>query len=227
MPTVDQVLAELQARANLDQLDGMARYGMSVEKRLGVKVPDLRTLARQIGRDHSLALALWQSGIDDARILASMVDEPAKVNEAQMDAWVQDFNSWDVCDQVCMNLFEKSPLAWQKVHDWAQRDEEFVKRGAYALMACLAWHDKQARDEQFVELLPVIRAGATDERNYVKKAVSWALRNMGKRNPALHAVAMQAAAELGQLDSKAARWIARDVARDLSSESTQNRLGKM
>lgn len=218
---------ELEARANPDQLGGMARYGMSVERRLGVKVPDLRKLARQIGRDHQLALALWQTGIDDARILASMVDDPAELDGAQMDAWVQDFNSWDVCDQVCMNLFEKSPLAWQKIREWSQRDEEYVRRAAFALIACLAWHDKQARNEQFVELVPLIAAGASDERNYVRKAVSWALRNMGKRNPTLHAVVLQAAAEIGEQDSRSARWIARDVSKDLSTETTQRKLAGM
>ena len=227
MFTSEQVLAELQARANLDQLGGMARHGMSVERRLGVKVPELRKLARRLGKDHRLALALWDSGIDDARILASMVDEPDRLDEAQMDAWVGDFNSWDVCDQVCMNLFENSPLAWSKIREWARRDEEYVKRAAFALIACLAWHDRQARDEQFAELLPVIEAGATDERNYVKKAVSWALRNVGKRNPALHAIALGAAEQIGQFESRAARWIARDVMRDLNSDATRRRLAKM
>lgn len=227
MTTLDEALALLEARANRDQLEGMARYGIAVERRLGVRVPDLRQIARQIGKDHDLALALWQTGIDDARILASMIDLPAAVDEAQMDAWAADFNSWDVCDQVCMNLFEKTPFAWDKIGQWSQRQEAFVKRAAYALIACLAWHDKQAADARFVALMPLVKAGAVDDRNYVKKAVSWALRNVGKRNPALHQVALQVAREIGEVDSRSARWIARDVVRDLTGETTQRRLQRM
>lgn len=150
-------------------------------------------------------------------MVASMVDVPAEVTDAQMEAWVVAFAAWDVCDQVCMNLFEKTPLAWQKIHDWSTRDEEFVKRAAFALIACLAWHNKTATDDQFVALIPLIEAGATDERNMVKKAVSWALRNIGKRSTALRAVALQTAADIQQLNSRPARWIASDVQRDLNA----------
>lgn len=215
MTTVEDVLAQLQAGARPDQLAGMARYGLTGARRLGVAVPDMRRIAKGIGRDHALALDLYQTGIPEAMMVASMIDVPAEVTDAQMEAWVVDFAAWDVCDQVCMNLFEKTPLAWQKIHDWSTREEEFVKRAAFALIACLAWHDKTASDEQFVALIPVIKAGATDERNMVKKAVSWALRNMGKRNSALRAVTLQAARDLQQTDSRAARWIASDVKRDL------------
>jgi 3-methyladenine DNA glycosylase AlkD len=169
---------------------------------------------------------LWQTGIAEAMMVASMIDIPEAVTGAQMEAWVQDFNAWDICDQVCMNLFDKTPLAWQKVHDWAAREEEFVKRAAFALIACLAWHNKEAADEAFIDLLPLIKAGATDERNYVKKGVSWALRHIGKRNPRLNEVALQAADELHKMDSKSARWIGHDVVRDLTSETTRRRLSK-
>ncbi len=227
MPEVQELLEKLRAKAKPGVIAGMARYGMTAEKRLGVAVPDMRKIAKEVGKDHQLALELWQTGIPEAMILASMVDVPAEVTDEQMEAWVVDLNSWDVCDQVCMNLFDKTPFAWKKVRDWSTREEEFERRAAFALLACLAWHDKKASDEQFIELLPVIKAGATDGRNYVKKAVSWALRNIGKRNPALNQVAGETAEELGQMDSKVAQWIARDAIRDLTSETTRRRLAKL
>ncbi len=218
------VLAQLQSLARPDQLEGMARFGMSTGQRLGVAVPTLRRLAKQIGQDHALALELWQSGIADARILASMVADPAALTAEQMEAWVAGFDSWDVCDQVCMNLFEKSPHARAKIQEWAQRDEEFVKRAAFALIACLAWHDKQAPDSEFIGYLPLIARGATDGRNFVKKAVNWALRHIGKRNRALNQAAIDAARQIRQMDAKAARWIAADALRELESEAVQRRL---
>jgi 3-methyladenine DNA glycosylase AlkD len=155
-----------------------------------------------------------------------MIDDSKAVTEEQMEAWVKDFDSWDVCDQVCMNLFDKVPLAWKKVRDWSQREEEFVKRAAFALIACLAWHDKKSEDKKFTELLPVIVGGATDERNYVKKAVNWALRHIGKRNLSLNKAALDTAKEIQKIDSKAARWIAADAIRELNSEAVQRRLAK-
>jgi 3-methyladenine DNA glycosylase AlkD len=224
MASVQQVLKKLKAKAKPDQLEGMARYGMAVKKRLGVSVPEMRRLAKETGKDHHLALKLWQTGIAEAKMVASMIDVPEEVTEEQMEAWVQDFNSWDVCDQVCMNLFEKTPQAWKKIRDWARRDEEFVKRAAFALIACLAWHNKETPDEKFIKLIPVIKPGAKDERNFVKKAVSWALRNIGKRNPKLNKVAIKTAKELQKIDSKSAKWIAADVIRDLTSATAQKRL---
>jgi 3-methyladenine DNA glycosylase AlkD len=224
MASVTDVLDRLQSKAKPEQLEGMAKYGMTVEKRLGVSVPDMRKLAKEVGRDHKLALDLWRTGIAEARILAGMVGDPAKLTDEQMEEWVKDINSWDVCDQVCMNLFERNQLAWQKIIDWSEREEEFVKRTAFSLIACLAWHDKNASDEEFIRLLPVITRAATDERNFVKKAVNWALRNIGKRNPNLNEAAINTAKEIQRLDSKAARWIAADAIRELESDSIQNRL---
>ena len=226
MASVTDVLDRLQSKAKPEQLEGMAKYGMTVEKRLGVSVPDMRKLAKEVGRDHKLALDLWRIGIAEARILAGMVGDPAKLTDEQMEEWVKDINSWDVCDQVCMNLFEKNQLAWQKIIDWSEREEEFVKRTAFSLMACLAWHDKKASDEKFIELLNVITRAATDERNFVKKAVNWALRNIGKRNLNLNKAAINTAKEIQRLDSKAARWIAADAIRELESEAVQIRLRK-
>jgi len=224
MASVKDVLDKLQSKAQPEQLKGMAKYGMTVEQRLGVSVPDMRKLAKDIGRDHKLALDLWKTGIAEARIVASMVGAPDKLTEEEMEDWVKCINSWDVCDQVCMNLFEKNQLAWKKIVDWSEREEEFVKRTAFSLIACLAWHDKQASDEKFIELFPLIIRGATDERNFVKKAVNWALRNIGKRNLNLNEAAIDTAKEIKRLDSKAARWIAADAIRELESDAIQTRL---
>ena len=214
-PTVSAVLAQLRRLARPDQLEGMARYGMSREGRLGISIPTLRRIAKQAGKDHRLALDLWKSGVAEARIVASMVDEPERVTAAQMDRWVRHLNSWDVCDQVCANLFDKTPHAWTKARKWARRDEEYVRRAGFALMAYLAWHDKAASDVAFLRFFPSIRRGALDERNFVRKAVSWALRNIGKRNARLRAAAMREASALRNLDSKAARWVGADAVREL------------
>ncbi len=224
MASAKDVLDKLRSKARPDQLAGMAKYGMAVERRLGVSVPDMRKLAKEIGRDHKLALELWKTGIAEARMVAAMIDDPDKLTEEQMEDWVKDINSWDVCDQVCMNLFEKNQLAWRKIIDWSEREEEFVKRTAFSLIACLAWHDKKARDERLAGLLPIIMRGSTDERNFVKKAVNWALRTIGKRNLNLNKAAINAAKEIQRLDSKAAHWVASDALRELQSEAVQTRL---
>jgi len=227
MASVEEILQNLKAKANAENVRGMARFGMATGKRLGIAIPELRKLARSIGKDHALALELWKTGIPEAQIVAALIGEPDKLTASQMDDWVKDFNSWDVCDQVCMNLFDKTPLAWGKIHEWSKREEEFVKRAAFALIACLAWHNRTASDEAFANLVPVIESGATDERNFVKKAVSWALRHIGKRNPNLHKIAMQAAQEMQKSESKIARWIAKDAIRDLTSEATKKKLQKL
>ncbi len=220
----NEIINRLKALSDPEAVKGMARFGINPENTYGVSIPNLRKMAKAAGKDHDLAQELWASGIHEARILAGMVDDPALVTEEQMEAWVKDFDSWDVCDQVCMNLFDKTPLAWQKVIDWSEREEEFVRRAAFALIACLAWHDKQAEDEKFVALLPVIERGATDERNFVRKAVNWALRHIGKRNLNLNRAAINAAKEIQGIDSKAARWIAADALRELTGEAVQRRL---
>ena len=226
MASVEKVLKKLRVKAKPEQLEGMARYGIQVEKRLGVSIPDMRMISKELGKDHRLAMRLWKSGVPDARIVAAMIDEPEKVSETQMESWVNEINSWDVCDQVCMNLFEKTPLAWKKILDWSSREEEFVKRAAFALIACLAWHDKKAKDAEFIRLFPIIELAAEDERNYVKKAVNWALRNIGKRNLRLNRAAIRTAKRILRINSKAARWIASDAIRELSSEAVQRRLRK-
>lgn len=224
MASVADILADLKAKANPDNLEGMARFGMAVDKRLGVSVPEMRRIAKATGKDHDLAVRLWKTGIEEARIVASMIAVPEELTEKDMDAWVKDIDSWDVCDQVCMNLFEKTPLARRKITEWSKREEEFVKRAAFALIGCLAWHDTQGPDREFIEFLPVIKRGAADERNYVKKAVSWALRNIGKRNVRLNKAAIKTAREIQRIDSRAARWIAADAIRELEGERVQKKL---
>ena len=224
MTTVAEVLDKLNEKAESDQLQGMSRFGIVGDQRMGVSVPDMRKIAKGVGKDHQLALELWDTGIPEAMIVAGMVAEPDKLTEAQMEDWVVDINSWDICDQVCMHLFEKTPLAEKKIYEWSRREEEFVKRTAYALIACLAWHDKAAGDEDFIKYFPVIKQGSTDDRNYVKKAVNWALRNIGKRNLALNRAAVEIAREIGDLDSRSARWIASDAIRELESEKVHQRL---
>lgn len=226
MSSVEEVLRKLRDKARPDQLEGMARFAIVGEGRLGVSVPEMRKIAKGAGKDHALALELWKTGIPDARIVAGMVGEPDKLTEYQMDDWVEDFESWDVCDQVCMNLFDRSPLAIKKINDWADREEEFVRRAAFAMIASLAVHDKKGEDEKFIRLFPLIKKGATDNRNFVKKAVNWALRNIGKRNPGLNRAAISLAKEIGQMESKAARWIAGDALRELESDAVKHRLRK-
>jgi len=224
--TPETVLARLKASsASSANLAGMARYGINTAHRIGASVPTMRALGREIGRDHALALALWKTGVADARIVAALIADPARMTSRDMDAWARDFELWDAVDQVCANLFEKTPHARAKVLAWAERKEEFVKRAAFALIACIAWHDRKASDAEFIAWLEVIKAGATDERNYVRKAVNWALRHIGKRNRALNVAAIAAAQEIAKLDAKAARWIAADALRELRSEAIQKRLG--
>ena len=222
----EQVLNLLRAQADPEALDGMARFGIQIDQRLGLSIPALRKIAKEVPHDHQLALELWESGIQEARILASMIDNPEDATEEQLEKWVKDFNSWDICDQVCDNLFEKTRFAWDKAREWSTREEEFVKRAAFTLIACLAWHDKQASDQQFIDTFPLIKAGAVDPRNFVKKAVNWAVRNMGKRNLTLNQAAIELAEDLLTLGDKTANWIAKDALRELRSEKVQQRLLK-
>lgn len=224
MESVEDVLRELNAKAKPENLQGMAKFAIAGDQRLGVSVPDMRKIAKLVGKDHQLALELWDTRIPECMIVAGMIAEPEKLTEQQMEDWVVDINSWDICDQVCMNLFEKSPLVEKKIFEWSAREEEFVKRASYALIACLAWHDKQAKDEQFSNYFPLIVAGSTDERNFVKKAVNWSLRNIGKRNQHLNELAIQVALRIQESDSKSARWIASDALRELQSDKVQQRL---
>jgi 3-methyladenine DNA glycosylase AlkD len=220
----DEIIEQLKSLSNPEAVAGMARFGIKSDKTLGVSIPNLRKIARKTGKNHTLALQLWDSDIHEARILAGMVDDPEMVTEEQMENWVKDFDSWDVCDQCCLNLFDKTEFAYQKAIEWSERSEEFVKRTGFVLMAQFAVHDKKASDEDFMQFFPIIKREATDKRNFVKKAVNWALRQIGKRNLNLNDKAIEIAKEIQQLDSKSAKWIATDALRELTSEAVQKRL---
>ncbi len=225
MASVDEVLGQLQGLARPGGREGMARFGINPERALGVRIPDIRRLARELGSDHALALALWRTGVHEARILASMVADPARVTERLMESWVRGFDSWDVCDQVCGNLFDRTAAGRAKSIEWAGRDQEFVKRAGFAIMAWRAVHDRDVADADFLELLEVIEREANDPRNFVKKAASWALRQIGKRNRSLNRSAVRVAKRLAEKgESSAALWVGRDALRELTSEAVRARL---
>ena len=227
MDTLDHILDQLHALANTKSLPGMARFGIETSGgRLGISIPRLRKIAKESGKDHKLALALWDTAIPEARILATMVDDPAQVTNAQMNDWVRDLNSWDICDQACSNLFDKTPFAWEKISEWAADESEFVRRAGYVMIACLAVHDKSAPDQAFTAVFPIITAGATDPRNFVKKAVNWAVRGIGKRSLPLNKAAITLSEEILAINDSTARWIARDALRELTGEKIQARLRK-
>ena len=203
MTSLASILTHLRSLANPTTLPGLAKFDVNTEGRLGVRVPELRDLAKQI---------------------ATMVADPARVTTLQMDSWVSDLNSWDICDGACGNLFVFSPFAWSKVPEWTADEREFVRRAGYVLLACLTIHDKSAPDQAFLDTFPIIKAGASDSRNFVKKAVNWALRGIGKRNLALNKAAAAFSEKLLALDDKTARWVARDALRELQSDKIQARL---
>jgi len=222
----NEIIEKLKSLENPENVKGMARYGINPENNLGLSVATIRIIAKEIGKDHDIALKLWESGIHDGRMLAAHVDEPERVTEEQMEKWVKDFNSWDVCDNCCGHLFDKTTHCFKKATQWTNRKEEFVKRAGFTLMAWSAVHDKKSEDNKFEEFLKFIKREAKDERNYVKKAVNWALRNIGKRNINLNEKAIKTAREIKKIDSKSARWIANDAIRELTSKKVQNRLKK-
>jgi 3-methyladenine DNA glycosylase AlkD len=220
----DRVISSLKSQSNPKNVEGMKRFGISTKNTLGISVVALRGMAKGIGKDHDLAGRLWSSGIHEARILAPMIEEVGKVTAKQMDKWTGDFDSWDICDQCCGNLFDKTAYAYEKAVTWSRDDREFVRRAGYVMMAALSVHDKKAEDSRFIEFLLIIKRGATDERNFVKKAVNWALRQIGKRNKRLNKLAIEAAREIKAMDSVSARWIASDALRELTSEGVRGRL---
>lgn len=220
----EEAIALLRSQSDPKNVEGMRRFGIRTKTALGLRKPQMEAVAKKIGRDHRLAQRLWDSGIHEARHVAAMIDNPKQVTEDQMEHWVKEFDSWDVCDDCCGTLFDKTPFAYMKALEWSTREEEFVKRAGFAMMAELAVHDKAAKDEKFLQFLPLIRTGAVDERNFVKKAVNWALRQIGKRNFTLNRQAIAEAKAIAQLDSRSARWIAADALRELKSEAIQARI---
>lgn len=217
MDDLSEVISSLKEKADARYHAGMQRFGIANEKALGVKIPEVRKLARLIKKDHILAQALWDTDIHEARILASMIDDPKQVTPQQIDSWTKDFTTWDVCDQVCGNLFDRTPYVIDKAVEFSTREEEFVKRAGFVLMAEYAVHDKKAANDVFINFLPIIEREAWDERNFVKKAVNWALRQIGKRNSMLRPLAIQCAERILLQNSKAAKWIASDALRELSA----------
>jgi 3-methyladenine DNA glycosylase AlkD len=221
---VRAALSALEEMSTEHDMKNLARFGITASKAFGVSVANIQRLAGRLGRNHELAAALWDTGWYEARLLTSFVDEPSRVTPAQMDRWCRDFDNWGICDTVCFHLFDRTPHAWGKVTEWSDKRDEFAKRAAFALLASLAGHDKEATDERFVEGLVLIERAATDDRNFVKKGVNWALRRIGGRNRALHAAALSVARRLSTAPEASARWIGSNALTDLASPATKRRL---
>ena len=219
----EEVIKKLKSLSNPEAIIGMAKYGITPENTYGVSIPNLRKIAKEIGISHKLAQQLWTTNIRETKILASMIEDPEMVTEEQMEGWINEFNYWEICDQCCMNLFEKTRFAYKKAVEWSSREKEFIKRAGFVLMARLAVSDKKADDNKFEKFLPIIKREATDDRNYVKKAVNWALRQIGKRSLNLNSKAINAAKEIQGIDSKGAKWIASYALRELTSEAVQKK----
>jgi 3-methyladenine DNA glycosylase AlkD len=224
--TTNEALAWLAKRGTRRGVLGMARYGIVARRAFGVPVGTVQSLAKRLGKDHRLAAGLWASGWFEARLLAAFVEDPARVTRRQMDAWAAGFENWADCDTVCFHLFDRTPFAWAKSRQWSRSPRELVKRAGFALMAVLALHDKAAPDKWFVTLLTLIERGARDERNFVKKGVSWALRSIGQRRPALHTAALKVARRLARSEEAACRWVGRDAVRDLTRPVVRARLAR-
>jgi len=224
MMEYEKVIKKLKSLSNPEAIIGMARYGITPENTYGASIPNLRKIAKEEGINHKLAQRLWNTNIRETKILASMIEDPEMVTDEQIEGWVKEFNYWEICDQCCMNLFEKTKFAYKKAVEWSSREKEFIKRAGFVLMARLAVSDKKADDKRFEKFFPIIKREATDDRNYVKKAVNWALRQIGKRNLNLNNKAINTAKEIQKIDSKSAKWIALDALRELTSEAVQKKL---
>ena len=205
---------------------GMEKYKVGCKDKYGISMPVLRKLSKKIGKNHQLALKLWKHGYHESRILSTLIEEKDKVDESQLEKWVNDFDSWDICDQACINLFVNMPLAISKIKEWAKSDKEFVKRTSFSLIAVIAVHNKDEDDSYFEGFFPLIKEACNDEKNYVKKAINWALRSIGKKNKYLNKKAIEIANEILEMDSKTAKWIARDAIKELESKEVQNRLSR-
>ena len=226
MTAAPEVLEWLERNGSRKTLDGMARYGIVARRAFGLSMAQLNKRAKQLGTDHELARDLWKSGWYEARLLAALIGDPAKVTPREMDAWVKDFENWGDCDTVCFKLWDRTPHAWARAKQWVKRHDEYVRRAGFVLMACLAGHDKTAADAKFKPLLPLIEQGAGDERNFVKKGVSWALRGIGHRSLALNGAARALAKRLAASDDATRRWVGKDVLRDITRPAVLNKLRK-
>lgn len=231
LPETEKIIQQLKSMSNPENVAGMARYGINPEGTLGISIYQLRPMAKQIKhmypeKEHALALDLWDTGIHEAQLLAIFLDNPQEVTPSQMDSWAESFNSWDICDQACSSLFDQTPYAYDKANEWSERQEEFIKRAGFVLIAGLAVHDHKAPDGKLAAFFPLIVRHAIDERNFERKAVNWALRNIGKRNLALNQSAIDTAYQIQKIPSRSARWIASDALRELTSEKVILRLQK-
>lgn len=224
--TKNEVMQWLERQGSRRNVEGMARYGIVAERAFGVSMGTLQSLSKRLGKDHALSLALWKSGWYEARLLAALVGDPDRVTRRQMNAWAAGFENWADCDTVCFKLFDRTPFAWEKARQWAKSPRELVKRGGFVLMACLALHDKTAPDRSFLSFLPEIEKGAHDERNFVKKGVSWALRSIGRRNLTLNAATLELAKRLAQSEEAACRWVGKDALRELASPKVRAQLAR-
>jgi 3-methyladenine DNA glycosylase AlkD len=222
----NEILAWLRRRGTRRNVEGMARYGIRASRAFGVSMGTMLPLAKRLGKDHALAARLWESGWYEARILAALTDEPKRVRRRQMNAWAAGFENWADCDTVCFHLFDRTPFAWEKARQWSASPREFVKRAAFALMACLALHDKAAPDKNFLAFLPLIEKGARDERNFVKKGVNWALRAIGRRNPAVNKAALAMARRLALSEDASCRWVGKDAQRELANPKVRALLAR-
>lgn len=223
---LEEIIKELEELSNPEDIEGMSRFGITPQKTYAVRIPELRRIAKNAGTNHGLARKLWEMDYRETKILACMIEDPKLVTSEQMDNWVLEFDFWEICDQCCMNLFRKTSFKYQKIFEWSTREEEFVKRAAFTLIAVLAVHDKKAPDAKFEQFFPIIIEESTDNRNFVKKAVNWALRHIGKKNIRLNQKAIEIATEIQKIDSRSARWIASDALRELRSEKIQKKLSK-
>jgi 3-methyladenine DNA glycosylase AlkD/uncharacterized protein YdhG (YjbR/CyaY superfamily) len=221
-----QFVASLRKAGSKKVRDGLARFALPTENAVGISVGELRKMAKGIGKNHNLAEALWKDGLYEARMLAVFIDDPALVTPEQMDRWCKDFDRWGICDTATFVLFDRTPYAWKKIKEWARSQEEFVRRAAFAMTAALSVHDKKSGDEPFAEGLALVERHSTDDRHWVKLAVNWALRSIGKRSPQLHAAAVGLATKLAASENATARWIGKDALRDLHSKASQARLAR-
>ena len=221
---IKKIMEHLKANSNPDDIPFMERFGITPDRTFGTKIPVMRTLAKEIGKDRKLAQKLWDKGYRETMIIATMIDDPKLVTEAQMDEWAADFSYWEICDQCVANLFARTQYAWEKAVEWSTSEHDGTKRAAFVIMARLAVAEKKEPDERFEKFFPIIKEGSTDERNDVKKGVNWALRQIGKRNMPLNKKAVKLAREIQGLDSKAAKWIATDAIRELTDQKIVERI---
>jgi 3-methyladenine DNA glycosylase AlkD len=223
-PSVREAMAELKRLSSAKVRDGMARYGLPSAKALGVSVGEIQKYGKRLGRNQALAEALWKTDVYEARLLASFVGEAEKLTPALMNRWCRDFDNWGVVDTVCFKLFDQSPHAWKLIEPWVQMKGEFQRRAGFVLLACVAAHSENIPDETFVRYLPLIERGAVDERNFVKKGVSWALRMVGRQGPTIHAASVELSRRLAESDSPTARWIGRNALKELTSPAVSKKV---